>query len=233
MPIQNPDTEHATLGDFFRETRDQQALTLNAVADQTKISLKNLQAIENDDFNALPAEAFTRGIYTLYAKALSLDPAHILQRYSREKPARKHAGRQEKGSGNQLHDVGLMAERPSALPLATFGLALFCLLLAGGFFCWYFSWNPATYLSYKLRSLQDPAPQVEQATKSSNVPVVPDPLSFFRSAGRKKHSSYDLFTLPAPTSATAAVPKPQKGSAPPSLATDSPDASSTSGGLHE
>ncbi|MGW8193664.1 MAG: helix-turn-helix domain-containing protein [Desulforhopalus sp.] len=210
MPLQNLDMEHETLGNFLRGTRAEQGLDLDAVAEQTKISLKNLQAIEDDNFSALPAEAFTRGFYALYARALSLDSDHILQRYRRERPAGTPDNIQKNGLENQPYDVGIMAERPSSLPLSTFGLAMFCFLVVGGFFCWYFSWNPATYLSYKLRSLQDPSPHVEQTTKSYNVPIVPDPLSYFKSTSREKSSSYDIFTLPTPTSATAAVSKPQQ-----------------------
>jgi len=45
MPPQNLDMEHESLGNFLRETRVNQGLDLSAIADQTKISLKNLQAV--------------------------------------------------------------------------------------------------------------------------------------------------------------------------------------------
>ncbi|MFW2366256.1 MAG: helix-turn-helix domain-containing protein [Desulforhopalus sp.] len=207
MSLQTMDMEHISLGEFLRDARDKRGLDLNAIAHETKISMKNLRAVESSDFSSLPAEAFTRGIYTLYAKALSLDPEHVLKRYTEEKPAKIKSGDRIPIKNDQPQDVGHMASRPSSLPLAIVGLALFFLLLAGGFLCWYFSWNPATYLSQKLRGLQDPIPNLEQAIKSEDIPFVPDPLSYFPSTGRKNTTRY-LFSLPAPSSATAAVSGP-------------------------
>ena len=208
MSLHTMDMEHISLGDFLRDTRDKRGLDLDAIADDTKISMKNLKALEAGDFAALPAEAFTRGIYTLYAKALSLDPEHVLKRYSEEKPVRLKSDETVKTSNDQPQDVGHMAERPSSLPVAIVGMALLFLLLAGCFLCWYFSWNPATYLSQKLRSFQDPRPNVEQAIKSDDVPMVPDPLSYFPSIGRKGSRTHYLLSLPTPSSATAAVSGP-------------------------
>lgn len=208
MSLHTMDMEHISLGDFLRDTRDKRGLDLDAIADDTKISMKNLKALEAGDFAALPAEAFTRGIYTLYAKALSLDPEHVLNRYSEEKPAGVKSGEKATAKSDSPQDVGQMAQRPSSLPLAVVGLALLFMLLAGGFLCWYFSWNPATYLSQKLRSLQDPVPNVEQAIKSDDVPMVPDPLSYFPSTGSKGVKTHYLFSLPTPSSATAAVSGP-------------------------
>lgn len=202
------DMGHTSLGDFLRDTRDMRGLDLDALADDTKISMKNLRAIEADDFGALPAEAFTRGLYTLYAKALSLDPEEVLKRYSEEKPARSKLGDKATVRSDQHQDVSHMAERPSSLPVAIVGLALLFFLVAGGFLCWYFSWNPATYLSHKLRNLQAPMPNLEQAIKSEDNPIVPDPLSYFPTTGRKTTGNHYLFRLPAPASATAAVSGP-------------------------
>ena len=44
-------------------TRINLGLDLVAVAGETKISTKNLQAMEENNFAALPAEAFARGFY--------------------------------------------------------------------------------------------------------------------------------------------------------------------------
>jgi cytoskeletal protein RodZ len=208
MSVQTMEMEHSSVGDFLRDTRGKQGLDLDAIADETKISMKNLRAIEAGDFSALPAEAFTRGFYTLYAKALSLDPEHVLKRYTAEKPPQSKSASKSSARNDQAQDVSHMAARPSSLPLAIVGLALLFLLLAGGFLSWYFSWNPATFLSQKLRSLQGPMPNLEQAIKSEDVPIISDPLSYFPSAWKKETKSHYLFSLPTPASATAAVSKP-------------------------
>ncbi len=75
MSLQSSKSENASLGEYIRETRIRLGFDLLTVAEETRISSKSIQAIEENDFAALPAEAFTRGFYVLYAKMLSLDPA--------------------------------------------------------------------------------------------------------------------------------------------------------------
>ena len=164
------ETEFTTLGFLLRETRVQQKKDLATIADETKISYRNLQAMENDNFADLPAEAFSRGFYTLYAKVLSLNPEEILQKYSQEKAK---LPRKDPDTAfpptSHTNQVGDMAARPTIMPLSYIGLILFILLLFGAFISWYFSWNPATYLSEKLRSMQDHQ-QIEHVQEINQPP---------------------------------------------------------------
>ena len=59
----NPEIEinQETLGAFLSRTRRELNLDLNKIAEDTKISIKNLEAIENSNFTSLPAEVFSRG----------------------------------------------------------------------------------------------------------------------------------------------------------------------------
>jgi len=165
MSIETSDTEYISLGELLRQARIEQGFDLDQVSVETKITITNLTAMEEDDFETLPAEAFTRGFYTLYARMLTLDPEEILQIYSREKNA--HSGKQTRTTPppNKLaQQIGNMAERPSVMPGSCVGLTILFILLSGAFICWYFSWNPATYLSEKLRAFQnqDVSTQVEE-----------------------------------------------------------------------
>lgn len=203
--LHGPKSEYANLGEYLQATRINLGLDLEAVARETKISAKNIQAMEKNNFAALPAEAFARGLYTLYANALCLDGQEVLQMYMQQRPPHGKSGNLPTiPATKQAQEVGSMAERPTFLPFSFFGLILLLLLLFGGFLCWYFSWNPASYLSQKLRSLEDPQ-RIEQL--SSNTPdqeierqdfrttQLPRPLS--------KHSR--IFSLSYPTEATASV----------------------------
>ncbi len=175
--MQNTETEveETSLGHFLRKTRVNQGLDLQAISDETKISPKNLQSIEDGDFSALPAEAFTRGFYSLYAKTLSLDTGEVLKRYEQEKE--NHPDYQAPPAtppGSMAKQVGTMAERPAGMPFSFFGLIFFFLLAFGALICWYFSWNPATFLSERLRTFQQP--QTEQILETTSNPSPQKPL---------------------------------------------------------
>lgn len=202
MSSQSTVMEDTSLGEFLREARNKQGLDLTAISEETKISLKNLQAIEEDDFKTLPAEAFTRGFYTLYAKSLLLDPADVLKRYAEKKPNKTKPGNRTNPPGRLAMDVSNMAERPTLIPFSMFGLILLLLLLFGAFLCWYFSWNPATFLSQKLRSLQEESPQIEQVLESQSAPDVPPNLFEVSRTGINKPRNSFQFNLPSTATAS-------------------------------
>ncbi len=203
MPSQTAEFDNLPLGDFLRETRNQKGLDLAAIAEETRISTKNLQAIEEGDFGALPAEAFARGFYTLYAQTLSLEPADILKKYGQERPKPAKPGNRTTAPGKLPQDVGIMAQRPSSLPFSSLGLILILLLLFGAFLCWYFSWNPATYLSQKLRSFQDEPQGFEQVSTFPITPEKTDPLVEITRFWNQRTIGPALFDLPR--TATASV----------------------------
>ncbi len=177
MSIETPETEYTTLGGLLRQTRIKQGLDLKQISVETKITLANLKAMEDDNFNSLPAEAFARGFYTLYANTLALSPEEVLRLYTQEKaqhPSTKK-GRLEPPPGKQAKKVGNMAERPTVMPVSCTGLIIFFLLLIGAFLSWYFSWNPATFLSEKLRGFQK-TPDSQQITESTTQSKKKTPL---------------------------------------------------------
>lgn len=163
LPQEAADTPAITLGTLLRTTRQTQGLDLAIIAKETRISLNNLQAMEEDDFKFLPAEAFARGYYRIYAEILNLDSEEIAQRYEVEKPSPPPMTSSPQPVFSR-HDpeVGLMAERSLTLPFSSMGLFFFILMFFGAFLCWYFSWNPASFLSHKLRSLENDPQRYEQ-----------------------------------------------------------------------
>lgn len=159
------------LGSDLREARLAKSLDLTFIAEETKISLNNLKAMEAGDYNKLPAEVFARGFYKLYAQTLSLDPETILQRYQAEKIGHPEPhGAPSPRTAVHNPEVGSLAEPYSNMPFSSFGLLIFVLLTFGAFLCWYFSWNPASFLSQKLRSLQQNSKQLEQVQTESYLP---------------------------------------------------------------
>jgi len=205
MQLPVTDRETMSLGEFLRETRTQLTLDLEAVAEETKISPKNLRAIEEGNFTALPAEVFTRGFYILYAKCLSLDPEEVLAMYEKEKQNLPKDSRYKTPPPYRLaQNMKNLADPPSSLPFAYFGFILLLLLFFGAFLCWYFSWNPASYLSFKLRSL-DAGQQVEQPVTQ---PKIAKTILASTPIANTTAVPPTILDLSGPTTATAATDKP-------------------------
>ena len=145
------DSTGETLGELLRRSRMSAGLDHDQVSNATKISVKNLQAMEDNDYDLLPAEVFTRGFYNLYARQLILDPSTILRQYDNEKSLARKKNDSLQSSIPYDRNYGTMAERPNVMPFSCLGLLFMLLLGFGAFLCWYFSFNPATYLSQKIR----------------------------------------------------------------------------------
>ena len=91
-----------SIGHTLRNERQLKQLSLEELAQTTRIPLKSLQQIEADEFAQLPGDIFVRGFVRSYAKALGVDSDPLLQRFE--------ADRREKDQRAQLEVVGLVGE---------------------------------------------------------------------------------------------------------------------------
>ncbi len=79
------------IGSALREARVRRKLTLQQAEEDTKIRVKYLQAMENEEFDVMPGDAYVKGFLQTYAQYLGLDPAIILDEYrSRGVTPREH-----------------------------------------------------------------------------------------------------------------------------------------------
>ena len=67
-----------TVAEKLRAAREAQKLTINVLADKTKIRTDHLRAIEEGNYAVFPAPIYLRGTVKNYAAALKLDSAQIL-----------------------------------------------------------------------------------------------------------------------------------------------------------
>jgi|GEM_PF-882131 len=70
-----------SLGTYLKRSREEKNVSIEQVAYATRISLKMLRALEEDDHSALPASTFVRGYLQAYAKYVRLDTQDLLLRY--------------------------------------------------------------------------------------------------------------------------------------------------------
>jgi hypothetical protein len=76
-----------SLGEFLRRERELRQVTLDEIAERTKISRRYLEAIEEDRYDRLPGEAFVRGFIRSYAQVVGLDPEDALLIYNQSRAA--------------------------------------------------------------------------------------------------------------------------------------------------
>lgn len=71
-------------GDFgarLREAREGRGLTLRAIADITRISVRALEALEKNDISRLPGGIFSRAFVRAYANEIGLDPEQMVAEF--------------------------------------------------------------------------------------------------------------------------------------------------------
>jgi cytoskeletal protein RodZ len=71
----------ASFGDSLRRERELRGLTLREIAEETRISLRFLQAIEQERWDILPGGIFPKAFVKQYARHVGLDPDRVLADY--------------------------------------------------------------------------------------------------------------------------------------------------------
>lgn len=87
-------TVPATIGGQLKSAREAKGLTLEQVSRETQLSLRYLQALEADDFEALPGVAFVRGYIRRYAERVGLSAGELIARYDEVLPSSSRLGHQ-------------------------------------------------------------------------------------------------------------------------------------------
>ena len=75
------EAEPVPFGDWLRRQRELRQVSLREIADTTKISIRYLEALEEDRFDVLPAPVFAKGFLREYARYVGLDPDEVVNTY--------------------------------------------------------------------------------------------------------------------------------------------------------
>jgi curved DNA-binding protein CbpA len=68
-------------GTFLKEVREYKNVTIERMADMTRVSKTHITALENEDVKKLPADVYVRGYVYQYAKVLKLNPEQVATSY--------------------------------------------------------------------------------------------------------------------------------------------------------
>lgn len=124
--------EAPTIGAELRQARESAGLTLNEVAERTKIRPGILTDIEADAHDKLPALTYSLGFVKAYARTIGLDPVAAAERYRRE----SHKG----DPVPTMVDLQPLEEKRLPSPGLIAGSILALVLVLGAFWAWGAGW---------------------------------------------------------------------------------------------
>ena len=73
----------ATIGEQLRLAREERGIPLREISDQTRISVRYLEAIEHNDYKRLPGGIFNRSFIKAYARCIGYDEKQAIEGYTR------------------------------------------------------------------------------------------------------------------------------------------------------
>ena len=130
--------KHGHPGATLASQREAMGWTVEQVAEQLKLAVRQVVAIEAGDYAALPSPAVTRGFVRAYAKILRLDPAPLVAMCPVDNPPQADAGGAVRGNRptSFSHSRYPTHGKRSSLPLAW--IAGVVVVAAAGFAAWHF-----------------------------------------------------------------------------------------------
>ena len=82
-----PDNQHRIPGQALAAQREAMGWTVEQVADQLKLAVRQVVALEAGDYASLPSPAVTRGFVRAYAKLVRMDPVPLVAQIEMDTPA--------------------------------------------------------------------------------------------------------------------------------------------------
>ncbi len=172
VSVQNPASHEMSFGPRLRRERERAGVTLESISAITKVTVRNLQALEAERFNDLPGGILSKGIARGYLRCVGLDEAEWMRRYAE---ARQEQEKDAAERGSELasfalnvstNRVGAQSARLSYLRWTGVGVLLL-LLASFGWFVW-------SYIHARVNSAQ--VPRVP-AVYAAQMPASPAPAA--------------------------------------------------------
>jgi cytoskeleton protein RodZ len=156
-----------SFGERLRREREMRGISLDEIATATKISARNLRALEDEKFQQLPGGIFNKGFVRAYAKFLGIDEEDIVAQYetaSHETEAAREQKLQEEFSKAEFRKPKRNDSEISLEPKSQWGTIAAIVLIAA---LAYGGYN--YYQRRRLEKLQ----QSQPTTVVSPAPVLP------------------------------------------------------------
>lgn len=128
-------TYTSACGGAIRMAREKQGMSVNDIANQLRLGIKQVEAIEADDFEKLPHPSIVRGFIRNYAKLLKIDAEPLLAGYYQLAPNAEPQSFRVKSNAGDSHVV--IGEPKANFSVATFVGMIACFALIGFVFYYY------------------------------------------------------------------------------------------------
>jgi cytoskeletal protein RodZ len=83
----------SSFGEELKRERELRGISLREVAENTKVNLRYLSALESNEFEHLPGGVFNRGFVRAYAQYIGVDPDAMVDAYTLEEQGQASRGR--------------------------------------------------------------------------------------------------------------------------------------------
>ncbi len=187
-----------TVGEYLKKERQLRQISIQEVADGTKISISRLRLIEENKFDGLPAEVFVRGFIRNYAEYIGLDPEEAIMRLEEDLKGQAVSGAKQPEMVTATSiDVG---NRDAGRFLGIAIGIILLLLVAAGLYYFFFSPKVNTFILSPVPSSNMTVEAPRQVEGSSNDSVT-----------LKKHVSGPKILLEQETNTTAIPDADGKG----------------------
>lgn len=153
-------------GEALRSERQRRAVSLEDIAQTTKVTVRSLQALESEAFDQLPGGILSKGIVRSYVRCLGLDESEWVERFL------DASGQKTEPDPMQDRDwvkfaLNVSTTRGGGITdtkLRWAGVVALLLLLAG------FGWVVWGYVHERAASVQNTLPARSAAISSAVVP---------------------------------------------------------------
>jgi cytoskeletal protein RodZ len=164
-----------TLGEMLKRKREERGVELTQIAEATRISVRFLRAIEENDFKSLPGGLFTRSFIRAYARYVGMDENAAVALYYEQ------TGEPEEKRYDLHTEVIRARVRSSLWANVVILLAVLAVLAIGGFAGWHY-WKRSmesrsvTPAQQPLESAQSP-PTQPATSPGTSAPVGTEPTT--------------------------------------------------------
>lgn len=203
---------HGVPGKALAAQREALGWTVEQVADQLKLAVRQVVALEAGDYAALPGPAVVRGFVRAYAKIVKLDAVPLVAMISLDSPGPSDAGGTHLRRDNKpaaFSEVRFPTGKRTALPLVPIAAVVLVLAAAAG--AWHFG---LVQRVLNRGAATDPAVSAPAGSVAApNVSVLPAPVASGAAPAAPtvelntlQNPSVPLISVPPPTSTTAGSP---------------------------
>jgi cytoskeleton protein RodZ len=155
-----------SFGDKLKREREMRAITLEEIADATKIGTRSLRALEEEHFDQLPGGIFNKGFVRAYAKFLGIDEEQAVADYmSAANEVGNSTSTQLAALADQVEQHRAAKEAldgssagTGAVLAAIVGVVLLCGLGFGGYKAWKYKQQQDVSSAAATRVKQEPPP---------------------------------------------------------------------------